>query len=71
MEEEIFRVMNRGITKIDARGGYTDEPVNMLFVVVSKDEGPQLRSIIAKHDPKAFVTVQEQADVYGNFAKRI
>lgn len=71
LEDDIFKNIRRGVTKIEARGGYTNDRVTMLYVVVTKDEGPALRSIIEKHDKNAFVIIREQADVYGNFKKHI
>ena len=71
LEKAVFATLHRGVTKITASGGYTGEPVNMLFIVVSKFEIHQLRALIRRYDPHAFVTIKEHTDVYGNFAKKI
>ena len=44
---------------------------SMLYIIASKYETMQLRMIIHKYDPHAFVTVKEHANVYGNFERRI
>ncbi len=70
MEQEIMQLLRRGITKVQGEGEYTHEPVNMLYVVVSKFEVARLRGIIRKHDPRAFVVVKPNAVIYGNYAKK-
>lgn len=70
MEQEILKEMDRGITKIQGEGEYTEEPVNVLYILVSKYEVSRLRSIINKYDPRAFVVVQNNAVVYGHYLKK-
>ena len=71
LESDIFQQLHRGVTKLPARGGYTDEEENMLLVVISKYETSQLISMVRKYDPHAFVTVKEHAVVYGNFNQKM
>ena len=71
LKQEIFNTIGRGVTTLNASGGYTGEPVTMLYIIASKYETMQLRTIIHKYDPHAFVTVKEHANVYGNFERRI
>ena len=70
MEKDILNNLRRGVTKIQASGEYTEEPVNMLYVLVSKYEIHKLRVIISKHDPHAFVVVKGNAMIYGNYLKK-
>lgn len=71
LKQEILKTVGRGVTTLNASGGYTGEPVTMLYIIASKYETLQLRTLIHKHDPHAFVTVKEHANVYGNFQRRI
>lgn len=71
LERDVFQRLRRGVTKIHARGGYTDDEETLLLIVVSKYEINQLIGLIHQHDPHAFVTVKEHAQVYGNFKQRI
>lgn len=71
MEQEIFRKMERGITKWKALGAYTDENTEVLYVVVSKYEVGRLKHIISKYDPKAFIVVNEGVNVDGHFLKKL
>ncbi len=43
MEKEIFSELERGVTKWEAIGAYTDESVHILFVLISKYELSQLK----------------------------
>lgn len=71
MEEEIFRELNRGITRLDSTGAYTNEKSNILFILISKYEVAQLRAIVLKHDPQAFIVMSEGVTVVGHYIKKL
>lgn len=71
MIHDITENLTRGITRIDARGGYTGRPCTMLYIVVSKYEVHRLRLMVRQHDPNAFVTIKEHMEVYGNYLKKL
>ena len=71
MEKEIFTELERGITKWEAIGAYTDESVHILFVLISKYELSQLKNIVHKYDPHAFIVVNEGVNVVGNYKTRL
>lgn len=64
--QAILEKMKRGVTKIDARGGYTDSQKSILLVVVSQKQYPLLSQIVKETDPSAFLIVTEAAEVRGN-----
>lgn len=64
--QAILEQMKRGVTKIDARGGYTDSQKSILLVVVSQKEYPKLCQIVRNVDSSAFLIVTEAAEVRGN-----
>ena len=66
----ILRTTGRGATHWDGYGGYTDTPTNILLTVVSKREYHALRKIIKEFDPDAFVVINEDIEVMGNFEVR-
>lgn len=70
MEREIMSSMNRGVTKLRGEGAYTEEPVNVLYILISKYEVGKLRSIIAGYDPSAFVVIKSGTMVYGHYLKK-
>ena len=67
--EEISRIilheLERGVTAINARGLYTNAQRDMLMCVVSSKEVVQIKDIIRKIDPNAFVTVADVREVLG------
>jgi uncharacterized membrane-anchored protein YitT (DUF2179 family) len=71
LADAILRGLHRGVTEWASVGAYTDEPSEVLYVIISKYEITRLRSIIAHCDPNAFVVVGDKVHVYGNFLKRL
>ncbi len=71
MEEEIFRELNRGITRLDSTGAYTNEKSNILYILISKYEVSRLKSIVLKYDPQAFIVMNEGVTVVGHYIKRL
>lgn len=71
LEQEVFREMGRGITKWTSLGAYTYEQSQVLYIMLSKYEIQQLKSIIHKYDPDAFIVVNEGVSVDGNFLKKL
>ncbi len=65
VREAIFNNLDRGVTIIEARGGYTEQPRPMLFVTVTRGELMPLKQIIAEIDPRAFVVVTDAYEVLG------
>ena len=71
MEKEIFSELDRGVTRWEAVGAYTEEPVHVLYILASKYELSQLRNIIYRHDPHAFMVIDEGVSVLGNYKTRL
>lgn len=71
LQEIIFNTTGRGVTHWDGYGGYTDEQTNILLTVVSKREYHSLRKAVRDFDPNAFVVINEDIDVMGNFEMRV
>ena len=71
MEKEIFSELDRGVTKWEAVGAYTDEPVHVLYILASKYELSQLKNIVYKYDPHAFVVIDEGVSEIGNYKTRL
>lgn len=59
--------LKRGVTIMDATGGYSNDSKKMLYVVVQNNEIPRLRQIVSEIDSEAFITVSEIDSVVGNF----
>lgn len=71
LEREVFEELGRGITKWTSVGAYTHEQSNILYITLSKYEVTRLKTIIHKHDPHAFIVINEGVSVDGNFLKKL
>ncbi len=65
LAKSITKKMNRGVTILTGRGGYTGQTREVLYVVVAPNELPKLKQIVNKVDPYAFVVVNDAKDVLG------
>ncbi|MBC1718458.1 YitT family protein [Listeria welshimeri] len=57
--------MNRGVTVLEGRGGFSKNEQDILYIVVAKNEIIQLKNIVQAVDPHAFVSVSVVHDVMG------
>ena len=71
IQDALLKEMRRGVSYWDGYGAYTGESRRVLYVVVSKYEVPTLHKIVARIDPKAFISVKNDVDITGNFEKRL
>lgn len=62
---KIMEEMDRGVTFLQGRGGYTGESRDVLFCVVNTSEVTRLKDIVNSIDGKAFVIVADVHDVLG------
>lgn len=65
IRREILENFNRGITIFDARGGFNNEPKEMMMVVIEEREITALREMIIEKDDDAFVIVMAASEVLG------
>lgn len=63
--DAIMTQLDRGLTGLDATGMYSGDKKTVLYCVVSKKEIVELKDIVAKIDPKAFVIVTDAREVLG------
>lgn len=62
---QIMKELDRGATGLDATGMYSGSQKKVLFCVVSKKEIIQVREIVKRIDPDAFVIVSDVREVFG------
>lgn len=65
INQSILDEMQRGTTLIAASGGFSQQSVNMIYTVVSRRELNQLKEVVLREDPKAFLVVNETSEVIG------
>ena len=63
--DAIMTQLDRGLTGLDATGMYSGDKKTVLYCVVSKKEIVELKDIVAKIDPKAFVIGTDAREVFG------
>lgn len=61
----INKVMDRGVTVLNAQGWYTKKERNVLLILIGQKEFPKLSGIIKDIDPRAFMSVSPTNNVYG------
>lgn len=71
IEQAVMSELRRGVTKWEGVGAYTNEASHILYIMISKYEMEQLKEIIHRVDPHAFIIFNEGSSVIGNFEKRL
>ncbi len=70
INDRILHEMNRGVTHLRARGGWSREERPVILCVVSRNELPRLKEIVREEDAHAFMFVSEAFEALGEgFAK--
>lgn len=68
--DALMSEMERGVTGMDAVGMYTGDERKMLLCVVRRHEVGELKKIIQKEDPGAFLMLSDLSEVFGLGFKR-
>ncbi len=69
LKNAIHSRLSRGITMVPAKGGYTEEEKDMMFIVVTRYELFDLKRVIHDVDPHAFTNIVETSGIFGFFRK--
>ncbi|WP_122639147.1 YitT family protein [Romboutsia sp. Marseille-P6047] len=71
LRDAIVNDINRGVTILDGRGGYTNNNKSILLAVVKKKQEVHLKKLIKRVDPRAFIIVSDVHEVLGEGFKDI
>ncbi|BAJ62327.1 YitT family protein [Anaerolinea thermophila] len=63
--ERILYDMERGVTILEGRGGYTGAEREVLYCVVTRSEVSQIKSIVKAVDPNAFMVIGQAHEALG------
>ena len=63
ISDTLTEVFESGVTKLYARGGYSDEEKTVIYFVLNRFQISKMKNIVRSIDPNAFVTISEVADV--------
>ena len=66
----LMNELNRGLTVMNGRGGYTGGSQNVLMCAIGRRQLSLLKRIVKLNDPEAFVIVSEAKEVMGQGFKR-
>ena len=66
----ILAEIDRGVTVLHGEGGYTGEPKEVLYCVVTRLEVDKLKEIVLEKDENAFVTINAVHDIVGGRFKK-
>ncbi|ALC82450.1 MULTISPECIES: YitT family protein [Bacillus] len=70
VRDAVLHRIDRGITKISAQGGYTDDERPILMCAVGQAEFTKLKHLVKSIDESAFVIAMDAAEVLGEGFKR-
>ncbi len=63
--EKIMENLERGVTIMKARGGFTGEDRTVLYCVVSRSEVSQVKALVKEVDQRAFMVIGHAAEALG------
>lgn len=63
--DHIINKMDRGVTLLKAEGWYTKTDKNVLLILISQKQFPALSKVIKELDPRAFISVTNTHNVFG------
>jgi uncharacterized membrane-anchored protein YitT (DUF2179 family) len=65
LADKIFQHIDRGVTFLNGRGGYTGESRDLILCVVDTREAAALRDLVYEHDARAFMLINDAYEVLG------
>src|SRR5699024_7426025 len=63
--QQIIRELDRGVTFLEGRGGFTGQPTQVLLCAVRRFEVSRVKQIVRRCDPKAFWIVGDAGEITG------
>lgn len=70
VKEYISEYLSRGVTILDAKGGYSKEDQEVIIAVIPTIEYFKAKEGILEIDPDAFITICDSYQVYGEYSSR-
>ncbi|BAL81180.1 YitT family protein [Caldisericum exile] len=65
IKNRIFEEIGRGVTELEVRGGYTQEPWDLLMIAVIHTEVMKVKRIVIETDPESFTIVGDSSEIIG------
>ena len=71
INERVLKEMDRGVTLLEARGGYTGQSRPVVLSVLPPQEVAKLKAIVREEDEKAFMFITEAHEALGEGFSRL
>lgn len=71
VKEQILYGLERGVTLLNGRGGYTGEERTILYCVISRTEVGRLKDLVHNVDPQAFMVIGDAYEALGEGFKAL
>jgi uncharacterized membrane-anchored protein YitT (DUF2179 family) len=65
IRDEIFQRLDRGVTLLQARGGYKNDDKLIVMCAVKRQETVDLKRIVGQIDKNAFMIFSEAYEIFG------
>jgi uncharacterized membrane-anchored protein YitT (DUF2179 family) len=65
ISQKILNEMERGVTFLEAKGGYTLDSKDIILCVITRLEVSRLKDVVYKIDPQAFIIIHDVHEVLG------
>ncbi len=63
---KLCEVFGSGITRLEAKGGYSNKEKSMIYFVVNRYQVVRMKELVHEIDHNAYITISEVADVFSN-----
>ena len=63
--QQILENMERGVTLLSGKGAYTGSERPVLYVVITRSEVTQLKTLVSEIDPRAFIVIGQAHEALG------
>ena len=64
--KKLCDVFGSGVTRLEAKGGYSNEEKSMVYFVVNRYQVVRMKELVHEIDHNAYITISEVADVFSN-----
>jgi len=63
---KLCEVFGSGVTRLEAKGGYSNEEKAMIYFVVNRYQVVRMKELVHEIDHNAYITISEVADIFSN-----
>lgn len=64
--KELSETFGSGLTRLEAKGGYSNRDKTMLYFVLNRYQVIRMRDVVHNIDPQAYIIINEVADIFSS-----